>query len=275
MLGVWILTVVIAVMTGFNIQMRGAILGFEPHLVISLGEGQPIEDWYTLIDELAEVPGVTDVAPMTRGQVVLDYNRRVSVVQFQGVEPEPGGFSDQYATLIERGIGEFDLSDDNVVLGSTLARGMRVRVGDGVNLLSLVNGRELLDALNEGRNPETDRLIEPAELTVAGIYDSGNFNYDRSIVFIPLEIGQYLYDLGGGIDTINLLVQDPFNVEEVQLDLQERYGQRYQVESWVDRNRKTFDAVALERVMMFFLLFMVVVVAAFCFMITMISVTTQ
>lgn len=272
-IGVSSLTVVIAIMTGFNIEMREAILGFEPHLVLSKDANEPIEDWYELLDEVAEVPGVLDVAPNARGQVVLDFNRRVWVVQIYGIDPEPGGFSDQYATLIGNGVGEFDLSDDNIVIGSTLARGMSINVGDTVSLLSLVNGREMLDAFNTDRKPEN--LIQPAELTVVGIYDSGRHDYDDTIVFIPLEIGQYLYDLGGSVDSIHVLAEEPFQVDVLKERLVALVGDRANVDTWVERNKKLFDAVALERLMMFFLLFMVIVVAAFCIMNTMITVTTQ
>jgi len=282
--GVTLLIVVIAIMTGFNIQMREAILGFEPHLVLKPEKGT-IEDWWEEADEAREVPGVVDVAAMTQGQAVLDFNRRVWVVEMQGVEePEVSSdvetqgiktFSGQYDTLIGRGVGEFDLSDDNIVIGSTLARGMGINLGDTVSLLSLANGRELLDSMNNNREPEPERMIQPAELTVVGIYDSGRQNYDDRIVFVPMMIGQYLYDLGGGADCINVLVEDPYQINDVKERLTKTFEGRLEVDSWIDRNKKLFDAVALERMMMFFLLFMIVVVAAFCIMNTMITVTTQ
>lgn len=290
-LGVFSLMVVIPVMTGFNVQMRKSILGSEPHLELTRERDQPVDDWVAVLERVSGQKGVMDAQPFARGQAVLDYGNKVLVVQVTGWDPqklpaeggegEEGGerwtaLSAKLAGLIPRvdypNYGSFDLSGDFVLIGRTLAEGMGIAVGDRLVLHSMANGRELLDAHNESRDPRN--LILPAELTVSGIYESGRADFDVKQVFVPLEIAQKLYDLGGAVTGIQFELANPYEVRRVQQDLRSREG-AFRLESWMDRNRALFDAVALERLNMYVLLFMIMVVAAFCITNTMITVTTQ
>ncbi len=276
-LGVWILTTVIAIMTGYNVRMRETILGFEPHLTVK--HSSVMYDWPEVTEKVKEHPAVVDAAPFSLGQVVLDYGNRVLVVNVTGLEPQPGAIFDKLEGLIPneenavRDYGQFDLGDDYAIIGRALADGMGIAVGDSIVLHSLANGRELLDAHNEGREP--DELIIPAELEVVGIYDSGRHDYDAEFVFIPLESGQHLYNLKWGVHGIMLHIEDPYRAQRVKAELLQLLEPPLTVVSWIDQNRALFDAVALERLIMYFLLFMIMVVAGFCIMNTMITVTTQ
>ncbi|MEM7011209.1 MAG: ABC transporter permease [Verrucomicrobiota bacterium] len=274
-LGVLILTVVIAVMTGFGARIKETVLGFEPHLTVT--QSGIIYDWRPIVETAKLHPEVVDAAPYSHGQVVLDYNNRVWVVKIQGVSPQPGAIYDKLEKLVtENGNGEFDLDDDNIIIGKSLALGMGINLGDTVMLQSLANGAELYLAHQEDRKPDPDEIITPVELTVVGFYESGNLEYDNEFVFIPLEIGQWLYKLGPGAHGVAIQLEDPYRYYQVttelipQLEIPPLY-----IESWTDRNRALFEAVAMEKMMMYFLLFMIMVVAGFCIMNTMITVTTQ
>lgn len=290
-LGVFSLMVVIPVMTGFNVRMRESILGSEPHLELTRERDEPIDEWVAVLDRVSGREGIVDAQPFARGQAVLDFANRVLVVQVTGLDPQeedPGPETGaerearwtpmfaKLANLIPRTdfpiYGKLDLSGDFVVIGRTLAEGMGLGVGDSLVLHSMANGRELLDAQNENREPRN--LVLPAELTVSGIYDSGRADFDVRQVFVPLETAQKLYDLGGAVTGIRLEVAKPHEVRRLQRDLLGKDASLRLV-SWMDRNRALFDAVALERLNMYVLMFMIMVVAAFCITNTMITVTTQ
>ncbi len=278
-LGVFALTVVIAVMTGFNIDMRASILGFQPHIVIKQEMSDPIPEWREIVEKVKDQPQVTDVAQFSYGQAVLDYDNRVWVVELKGVEPPKPGEKNgpiwqQYVDLVPEGNGEFVLEGDSVVVGRELANGFGILLGDKLLLHSLVNGRELLDAQSENRDPLRSKLVEPAELSVTGFYDAGRPDFENKILFVPFDIGQRLYGLGEGASGIAVQVEDPHKIRPVKRQLVPLVAP-YEVETWTDRNKALFDAVALERLNMYLLLFMIMVVAGFCIMNTMITVTTQ
>jgi len=268
-LGVATLVVVVAVMTGYDVRMRETVLGFEPHLTVQ--QRRPIDDWPTVLSTLRANPEVTDAAPFTFGQLVLDVDRQLRAVSVQGLDPKPGPILDRLQHLVRE--GSFDLSSDSLVIGSALARKMGIKVGDTVLLHSLANGRQLLDAQKTGQVPED--LIVPAELTVAGIFDSGRYTYDIQTLFIPLEVGQTLYNLQGGVHGLFAQVKDPYHADEVQTELRESIPLPLEIYTWMDRNRGKFEFIASNRLLIYVLVFMIVIVAGFSVMSTMVTVTSQ
>lgn len=268
-LGVWILTAVNAIMTGYSEKVRQTVLGFEPHLVVS--QNTVMYDWPDVIETALEDPEVIDAAPFSHGQVVLDHGERPWVVQVQGLDPQPGPLMDRLNRLTVE--GEFDLSDDYVVMGKALADDLDLKVGDTILVRSLANGREMLDAYNEGREPEN--LIVPAELTITGIFSSGRYDYDHEIIFIPLEVGQYLYNLQAGAHGVTVHVADPYQAEQVKYRIYPNLPEEKDINTWAERNQALFEMVSMERNMMSFMISGIIVVAAICFMATMITVTTQ
>ncbi len=268
-LGVQILAFVVAIMTGYDTRMRETVLGFEPHLDIQ--QNGVLYDWPELLETLRAHPDVVDAAPFSHGQVVLDIDRQLRVVRVQGLEPRPGPILDRLSLLLRE--GEFDLSDDNIVIGRALADKMGISLHDRVLLHSLANGRQLLEAQQEGRAPED--LVVPAELEVVGIFDSGRYSNDSQTVFIPLETGQALYNLQWGVHGLMAQVRDPYEAERVRDELLPSIAPPLNVSSWVDRNRAKFEFIATNRLLIYFLMFMIVVVAGFSIMNTMITVTTQ
>lgn len=276
-LGVWILTTVIAIMTGFNIQMRERILGTQAHLTARLPLAAPIQPWPGLCQELSAFPGVRDVAPFVEGQAVLDYHNIVWVVRVIGVLPRPGAIREKLEAMIPppettRSFGAFDLSDDHAILGRLLSEGIGIPVGETIILHSVANGREILDANNEGREPR--QMILPAELAVTGVYESDDEEPDSPLIYVPLEVAQPLFENPGTVNGVDLELTQPYRVQGIKAALAQRYPQ-YEWTSWIDRNAAEFNAVAQERTNMYFLLFMIMVVAAFCITNTMITVTTQ
>ncbi|MEO0444488.1 MAG: ABC transporter permease [Verrucomicrobiota bacterium] len=278
-LGVWVLTGVMAIMTGYVEKMRTSILGSEAHLTIQ--QGGVLYDWPSVLNTAQEHPAVIDAMPFAQGQVAMDYDDQLLVVNMQAVAPLPGPMANRFDQLIlppenEGDVeGRFDLEDDYAVVGKVLAEEFGLEVGDLIVLHSLANGRELLQSFEEGKRPETEELIFPVELEVVGLFDSGRHSFDKRTVFVPLEMGQRLYNLGAGAHGIALHVEDPYRAKVVQSEVEENLAPPLSVRSWMDRNRMVFDLVAMQRMMMILLLFLITIVAGFCITNTMITVTTQ
>jgi lipoprotein-releasing system permease protein len=277
-LGISLLIVVMSIMTGFGLELQKKVIGFEPHIV--LGRDGIVRDWRSLSERAERVPGVTATAPFVIGPVIVEFNGHRLAPKIRGIDLErESALSNIEEFLIA---GEADLEGDNTLLGSEVARSLRATVGDTITVYSPRNMGELMDRLNELEDPETDRtaqvervreVVLPRELMVTGIFESGRFLYDSEFIMVPLHIGQELYDLEDGVHGIGVKTVDPYKAALVQQALRMALDEDVTAYTWMDMNRQLFDAIGMERGLMFFLMLCVSVVAGFCIMNTLITVS--
>jgi lipoprotein-releasing system permease protein len=278
-LGITVLILVISVMTGFDRELQRKVLGFDAHLVLS-SDGV-IEGWRERGAEAAAVPGVLATAPFVQGPVIAEFAHRRAAPKIRGIDPD----EEEKITGLRRYVveGAFDLVGESAVIGMELARNLGIAVGDKLLIYSPGNIQQIVDEIEklEGdgeKKADVDHLRElvlPAELTVTGIFQSGRFLYDSEFILVPLHIGQELYGLGDGVHGISIRTEDPYRVGPIQRALSERLPPPFYTLSWIDLNRELFDAIRLERNVMFFILLFIIVVAAFGIMNTLITVTVQ
>jgi lipoprotein-releasing system permease protein len=158
-----------------------------------------------------------------------------------------------------------------------------VGVGEKINIYSPGNMSAIMDTLDKAEKDPGDKttlqdlrsMVLPQELTVTGIFSSGRYQYDAEFILVPLHIGQELYELGDALHGITIKTEDPYKAGQLQQTLQEFIEPPLVVRTWIDMNKQIFDAIALERNTMFFLLLFIVIVAAFGIMSTLITVTVQ
>ena len=296
-LGVTVLVVVIAVFTGFGIRLKESILASQPHLVVDLqspgqtfgADGEPVEspldEWPNAVDIIREIDGITSVTPLVNGPVLLRHNGFQRAPFIQAIQPHEGPSLERYKKQTE---GEFDLVGQNAVLGDDLAHMFGIEIGDMITITSpdLQAIGDAVERMNKAETQEekaaifdeVSTLTLPTDLEVVGLCNSGNYQFDGNTIFVPLEIGQEMFDLGPYAHSLALDTENPFEVEEVealQQQIQQALDDYYPVASWMQNNGALLDAVATERNMMFFLLFIIMVVAGFCIMNTMITVVYQ
>ena len=275
-LGITVLILVISVMTGFDRELREKVIGFDAHLVI--GSQQLIEDWREVVDRALAVDGIEVAAPYVQGPVIVEHRNRRLAPKIRGIDPQ----LEQQVTDIKQFIvaGGLDLDGDSCVLGSALASELRVGVGDVVTVYSPGNLGRILDQLNAYEAGAADsqqlrELVLPTELEVTGIFESGRYLYDSEFLLIPLFIGQELYALGGAVHGIALRTADPYQAARLKAELYPQLEFPLYLATWMDLNRQLFEAIRMERNVMFFLLMFIIVVAAFGIMNTLITVTVQ
>ena len=278
LLGVWILTAAVAIMTGYEKRIRENVLGYQPHLTIAQNDSGVLYQWPDVVQKVRQNSKVLAATPFSFGQVGLDFDGQLEVVQLQGIDPEPGPMQERLERLLVRdnhGLrkGTFDLSGDNAVVGKALAERLEIKVGDSIVLYSLANGRQLLDAQRTGNKPS--ELILPIELKVVGIFTAGRYEYDRENLFVPLEIGQRLYNLGPGAHGVAVLLKNPYVAAAVRDELVKVVREPLTVMTWMEKFREEFEQFAMERVVMYTILLVIVVVAGFSMTNTMITITTQ
>lgn len=276
-LGIMVLILVISVMTGFEQELRRKVIGFDAHLVVT--NGGVMENWEETAAACTANPGVTVAAPFVQGPVIVQAGNRRMAPKIRGIDP---ALEDRIANIgnfiVE---GDYDLDGPKTVLGSELARELGVGTGDIVTIFSpgnfdgILEELERLEASGEAVNPSLRELILPTELEVAGIFESGRYLYDSEFLLVPLHIGQELYNLGGGAHGLALRTSDPYKAPEIRGELESRLAPGHWAMTWIDMNRQLFDAIRMERHVMFFLLMFIILVAAFGIMNTLITVTVQ
>jgi len=278
-LGIMVLILVISVMTGFEQELRRKVIGFDPHVVVTTGG--VLEEWEKTAAEVASNPDVTATAPFVMGPVIVQFHNRRLAPKIRGVDPELERKVVDIAPFIVA--GEYDLEGSKTLIGSELARELGVVVGEKVTIFSPGNFNEILneiDRMEKSGGSAQDiaalkQLILPAELEVSGIFESGRYLYDSEFLIVPLHIGQELYNLGPAAHGLAVRAKDPYVADKVRDELNARLDPPAWAMSWIDMNKQIFDAIRMERQVMFFILMFIILVAAFGIMNTLITVTVQ
>lgn len=279
-LGIMVLILVISVMTGFEQELRRKVIGFDAHLVVS--NQSVMEDWTKTMEICKQLPHVTAAAPFVQGPVIVEFQNRRLAPKIRGIEAD---LEQQVVNVAEFVVdGSYDLDGDKTVLGSELARTLGAGVGDKVTIYSPGNLNQILDELDrlekEGGAASANagalkQMILPKELEVSGIFESGRYLYDSEFLLVPLHIGQELYNLGDAVHGLALKTSDPYLAPQIRDELNSKLTPPEFALTWIDLNKQIFDAIRMERNVMFFLLMFIVLVAAFGIMNTQITMTVQ
>jgi lipoprotein-releasing system permease protein len=281
MLGVTVLIVVISVMTGFDRELRQKVVDWDAHILVSSED--VLHDWRDLTVKIRNTPGVVSTAPYVQGPVIAEFQEQRIAPMVRGIDPA----EEEKVVPLKRFIikGALDLEGESAVLGVELAKRLHIDIGDKLtiyspgNLGQILNGiKELEKTKGEDERKAIDKLREvvlPKELTVTGIFETGHYLHDSQFLLVPLHIGQELYNLEDALHGITVKTTDPYGAERVKHEIEGFLQPPQYAQTWIDMNNQFFEAVRLERTVMFFLLFFIVVVAAFGIMNTLITVTVQ
>ncbi|MCX6958309.1 MAG: ABC transporter permease [Verrucomicrobiae bacterium] len=274
-LGITVLILVISVMTGFQRELQRKVIGFDAHLTIS--KDGILDHWQKLSKSIEATSEVKKVAPFVQGPVILEFQHRRITPIMRGIDAEK---ESNLKKFIKE--GTFDLSGDTALIGSEMASLLGLQVGDRITIYSSRNVNQILEELDRVKNGKEKanvdllrQLVLPTELTVAGIFETGRYQYDSEYVLVPLHIGQELYGLGDNIHGMAVWTNDADRAALVQQTLRQKLPEDFSVSTWMDANKQLFDAIAMERHVMFFLLMFIILVAAFGIMNTLITVTVQ
>ena len=281
MLGVTVLIVVISVMTGFDRELRQKVVDWDAHILVSSED--VLRNWRDLTVKIRNTPGVVGTAPYVQGPVIVEYQHQRLAPLIRGIDPAEEEKVVEMKKFITK--GALDLEGDSTVLGVELARKLHIGVGDKLTIYSPGNLGEILDGMKElekskgeDERKAIDKLREvvlPKELTVTGIFETGHYMHDSEFLLVPIHVGQELYGLGDALHGITVRTVDPYGAERVKQEIQKFLEPPQFAQTWIDMNNQFFEAVRLERTVMFFLLFFIIIVAAFGIMNTLITVTVQ
>lgn len=240
-IGVAALITVLAVMSGFGNELKNKVIGVNAHLIVEKTGG--IDDPAMIVARAEKVEHVLAASPFIAGQAMIQGRTDVSGVVVKGIDAS----KEKKVTGIE----------DYLVEG----------VLESWDLNGIIIGRELADRLNLGLK-DSCRLISPIKgekhnFRVQAIFDSGMYEYDSSLVFVSLGSAQQIFRIPGLVTGVGVKIDDFYRTDKVRKALQEALGFPYWVKTWQDLNRNLFNALKLEKRVMFIILILIILVAAF------------
>ncbi|MET0065236.1 MAG: lipoprotein-releasing ABC transporter permease subunit [Candidatus Thiodiazotropha sp.] len=264
MLGVVALIVVLSVMNGFHKEVRERILGMASHATISGVSGE-LTDWETVMAEASKFPHVIGEAPYVEGQGMLISGQKVSGVMLRGILPDQeGAVSDVIRDIKQGSIESLESSAFNIILGRELALVLGVGVGDKVTLVT-----PQVNVTPAGILPRLKRL------TVGGIFQVGMGEYDRGVAILHIDDAAKLMRLENGVTGVRLKLDDLYLAPQVSRELALKMGGYYRISDWTMQHRNFFAALRTEKRMMTIILSLIVAVAAFNIVSTMVMVVTD
>ena len=264
-IGVSALIIVLAVMSGFERELKDRILGATAHVHVTSLDGS-IADPEKILDNVLQVEGVTGASPYLFSQVMLSSGAAATGGILRGVDLPTVGTVTRLPRDIRVGRLE-DLANapagglPRVILGKELAANLGVAVGDIVEVL--VPGGNVTPL---GAFPRVARFL------VSGIFESGMYEYDSSFAYVSLAEAGRLLGISGRVTGIEVKVRDLYSAGRVATRIRERLGYPYWAKDWMQSNRNLFSALKLEKVVMFIILALIVMVAAFNIISTLIMV---
>ncbi|WOB09952.1 lipoprotein-releasing ABC transporter permease subunit [Piscinibacter gummiphilus] len=263
-LGVAALIIVLSVMNGFQKEVRDRMLSVVAHIEVLEGQGAGLPDWRATAAKARENPQVVGAAPFVAAQALIARGDEMRGAVVRGISPdEEATVTDLAAQLKDTTLARLVPGQWGIVLGSELARQLGVRAGDNVTILA--PGGQVTPA---GVVPRLKQM------TVVGTFDSGHYEYDSTLALIHLDDAQRLFRVEGPTG-VQLRLKDLHEAPTVAYELSAAMGSQVYVRDWTRTNRNWFAAVQLEKRLMFIILTLIVAVAAFNLVSTLVMTVTD
>ncbi|WP_448187882.1 lipoprotein-releasing ABC transporter permease subunit [Azospirillum sp. sgz301742] len=250
-LGVATLIIVMAVMNGFRAELLGRVLGLNGHLNVYSSQPGPLVNFDALADTVRKVPGVVNVTPTVEGQALVTVRGMASGAVVRGVRPEDFRVRPTLSQHILRGTADA-FGDDNVAIGIRMAQRLGLSVGDQLTLIA-----------PQGNATAFGTVPRMRAYTIGAVFDVGMYEYDNSFIFMPLEQAQLFFRTGDAVTSLEVFVADPVQIRAQRDALQPAVAGKGRIVDWQQSNASFFTALQVERNVMFLILSLIIMVAAF------------
>jgi lipoprotein-releasing system permease protein len=245
-IGVMALIIVIAVMTGFQDEIRERILGINPHILVLNLNGE-IKEPQKLVETIKGVKGVSHVFPFITFQAMAQGGRQLAGVAVKGLNANDVKFMSK---MVKEGNIEALGTKGNVLIGKELAKNLGLFIGDNLTLMVPLGGYSPMGAM-----PETARA------RVGGIFETGMYEIDNTLIIMPLSDVESI--MGTGAMGLEIKLDDVFSANEIRREIVKRLSPQYFARTWVEMNKNLFSALKLEKLMMYIILALIILVASF------------
>jgi len=265
--GVMTLIVVLAVMNGFEKNLKEKFLGTQAHLHLIKATQEAFDHYEDVMKEVEEVKGVVSAAPFIFNQVMLSSESNVFGVVLNGVDPDRVGKVTDLARNMRAGRlqdlkGESD--SPGIILGAELAKHLGVTLNDAIQVISPLGTMTPM-----GMMPKMKRF------RVIGIFYSGMYEFDNTLAYVSIESAQKFFGMGARVTGIEIKTNDIYRVKEIGKEIRQKLKFPFWTRDWMEMNRNLFSALKLEKTAMFIILVLIVLVAALNIISTLIMVVME
>lgn len=250
-LGVATLIIVMSVMNGFRAELLDRILGLNGHYEIRAPANEPLRDYDTVVIDLENVRDVVRVTPLVEGQVMAS-GKAASGALVRGLAPDELAALTVLSDNIVEGSLKGIENNDSLILGYRLARTLGVMAGDKLKLIS-----------SQGTPTAFGTMPRVKTFTVAGLFDTGMYEYDSGYIYMSLKAAQTYFRLGDGISALEIFATDPDTALAIRRDIINAVSIRAFIYDWQQSRASFFNALQVERNVMFLILTLIILVAAF------------
>ena len=263
-IGVWALITVLSVMNGFEKELRERILTVASHVTVTGRDGH-LKEWPVLAERLAEVDEVTGFAPYIFAQAMLAKGNATTGALVRGIVPDQERSVSKVLNNLRSGdLDEFNSGNWGVALGSELASKLGAVTGDKITVIAPRGRVSIAGAL-----PRLKRFI------VVAIFELGMYEYDSTLALIHIDDAAQLFQTQGAVSGLRLSVENIYRAPLVRSNIERKLGSEYLVSDWTREHENFFRALQIERRVMFFILLLIVAVAAFNIVSTLVMVVTD
>jgi len=249
MLGVAALVIVMSVMNGFRAELMDKIVGLNGHAIVQAYGGR-LENWQAVLKDVRATPGVVRASPLIEQPLMASFNGRVDLIFARGNTPED--IQRMAPKVVSGSLGGLQPQAQNVAIGRQLAQNLGARVGDSITIIN-----------PQGRTTPFGTVPRQIAYTVAAIFEIGVYDFDERFVIMPIQDAQSLLLTGDSIGMIEVQVTDPDKVTEILEPVRTKLAGQAVLADWRTMNASLFEALAVERVAMFVVLSIIVLVAVF------------
>ena len=251
-LGVAALIIVMSVMNGFRAELFDKIVGLNGHAVVQ-GYGGRLQDWRQILNDVEKTPGVTDATALIEQPLLTTFNGRVEAILARGMSVNDILKNETLkGKTVAGSLRALSPNEDKVAIGSRLAQNLGVQVGQSITIINPA-----------GRTTPFGTVPREISYEVAAIFEVGVYDYDKAFVIMPIERAQILMLLGDEIGMIEIKTENPDKVNEILAPLLPKLENKGLIVDWKSMNASLFEALAVERVAMFVVLSIIVLVAVF------------
>ena len=251
-LGVFALVVTMSVMNGFRAELFDKIVGLNGHAVVQ-GYGGQMRDWRNIVTLAEATPGVTSATPLIEQPLMTTYNGRVEGVLLRGMRVSDIRSNKTIGSKVVMGsLASLTPGSGRIAIGSGLADALGAVVGSQISLIS-----------PQGQSTPFGTVPRIVQYTVGAVFTIGVSDYDKIYVIMPMEDAQTLLLAGDSVGMVELQTNAPDNVGQILAPLADKVGNRAVIQDWRQMNAQLFEALGVERVVMFCLLSLIILVAAF------------
>ena len=251
-IGVWALVIVMSVMNGVRADLFDKIVGLNGHAVVQ-GFGGRLDDWQDVLKQAKATPGVVSATPLIEQPLLGTFGGRVEGILVRGMTVNDIRRNETLnAKILQGNLGSLAPASGNIAIGSELARNLGATVGSNLTIINPA-----------GRSTPFGTVPREISYRISAIFEIGVYDFDKAYVVMPMEDAQLLLLTGDQIGMIEVKVTDPDKVGEILRPLAEKVAAQAVISDWRSMNASLFEALSIERVAMFVILSLIILVASF------------